>query len=154
MKFREANPYGGFSLIEVAVALGIVSFAMVVLLGLLPVGLSSSQKGLAEEAITDLITAVSTDITTTPYDKTSTQRFGLELDHPEEITAYFTGAGLKTETVSEAQYSVTIAQGTKTNKSLRVWYVKVAWAPQVTRPTDTPPVFVESVVMRANLPRQ
>ncbi len=50
-----------FSLVEVALSLGIVAFAFVAILGLLPVGLSSNRDALAESRVMNLIQTVVAD---------------------------------------------------------------------------------------------
>lgn len=55
----------GFSLVEVALALGICSFCMIGLLGLLPVGLQNFQKADNQSVMANLATSVAQDIGST-----------------------------------------------------------------------------------------
>ena len=55
----------GFSLVEVALALGIGSFCMLTLLGLIPVGLHNFQQADARSMMVDLATSVAQDLEST-----------------------------------------------------------------------------------------
>jgi uncharacterized protein (TIGR02598 family) len=56
-----------FSLVEVVVAMGVVTFALIVLLGLLPVGLKSNNDSLGESQAVNLIQALIADRQSTAY---------------------------------------------------------------------------------------
>ena len=55
-----------FSLVEVALALGVAGFCLVAVVGLLPVGLNSTRVAFAQTAATDIITHVLADLRATP----------------------------------------------------------------------------------------
>jgi uncharacterized protein (TIGR02598 family) len=55
----------GFSMIEVALALGIIVFAMMALVALIPVGLQSNQISAEETRATNLLTALEADLRNT-----------------------------------------------------------------------------------------
>ena len=57
-----SSPARGFSLIEVALALGIVSFAMVSLMALIPVGLGSFQKAMNLTVEAQIVQGITTDV--------------------------------------------------------------------------------------------
>lgn len=61
-----AASHYGFSLIEVALAIGIVSFALVSLLGSLPVGLMSAQEAVLQTTRTHVLQQISADLGTLP----------------------------------------------------------------------------------------
>jgi len=145
MKRAGRTSSAGFSLIEVAIAFGIISFALVVLLALLPVGLSSSREASAEEAATELLAAASADLRNAPPDASETPFFRLPSNPQGEATEYFSARGAKTATVSDARFRLTIASRTNANPGLQVLHVTVSWPPQVTPPTGR----VETLVMRA-----
>lgn len=69
---------GAFSLVETAVSLGIVAFAMVAMLGLLPVCLKEEAASIAETQETHLATAVFAALRTPPF--TRADCFGAKLD--------------------------------------------------------------------------
>ena len=57
-----SSPARGFSLIEVALALGIVSFAMVSLMALIPVGLGSFQKAMNLTVEAQIVQSITSDV--------------------------------------------------------------------------------------------
>lgn len=144
---KQAAPIfsAGFSLIEVAIAFGVISFAVVVLLALLPVGLSSSREGSAEEAATELLAAASADLRNASPGATATSFFHLPPNPQGEVTEYFSASGAKTATAADARFRLTITGRANANPGLQVLYVTVSWPPQVTPPTG----LVETLVMRA-----
>jgi len=56
------QPSRGFSLIEVALALGIAAFVLMVLLGMLPIGLTNHQNAERETLATSILSTVVTDL--------------------------------------------------------------------------------------------
>lgn len=56
----------GFSLVEVVLAIGIISFAMVILVALLPTGLQLARKSTEETSALNLASAISSDLQSTP----------------------------------------------------------------------------------------
>ena len=68
----------GFSLVEVAVALGIAAFALVAVFGLLPVGLNSSDAAIRQTEANAIFSSVLEDLRSTPSRATSSN-FGLTL---------------------------------------------------------------------------
>jgi len=59
----------GFSLVEVTIAIGIVSFALVTLLGVVPVGLIASQDAMRQTARSQIIKQISSDLGMMPFAK-------------------------------------------------------------------------------------
>jgi uncharacterized protein (TIGR02598 family) len=62
---RDFKIKGGFSLVEVAFALGVASFCMVTLLGLIPVGLHNYQQADNQSIMANLTTSVAQDLQAT-----------------------------------------------------------------------------------------
>jgi uncharacterized protein (TIGR02598 family) len=58
---------GGFTLIEVTISLGIVAFAMVSLVGLLPAGLSNFRMAMSNTIEAQIVQALSEDIAVTDF---------------------------------------------------------------------------------------
>ncbi len=145
MKQALSPSSAGFSLIEVAIAFGIISFALVVLLALLPMGLSSSREASAEEAATELLAATSADLRNASPGATETPLFQLPPNPQGEATEYFSASGAKTTAVVDARFRLTIAGRANANPGLQVLHVTVSWPPQMTPPTG----LVETLVMRA-----
>lgn len=73
-----------FSLVEVTAALGIASFCIIAVFGLLPTGLNSNKAAIEQTAATNLLTAIDADLRTAPNPapggtaQTSPQ-FGIEI---------------------------------------------------------------------------
>lgn len=73
MKTRERGQSGardgrsGFSLVEVTIAIGIVSFALVTLLGVVPVGLIATQQAMRQTARSQIIKQISSDLGMMPF---------------------------------------------------------------------------------------
>jgi uncharacterized protein (TIGR02598 family) len=68
---RPLSQCSAFSLVEVALALGIAAFCLVALMGMLPVGLTSSQSATAQTGAASLLTAVAADLRDTPLPSAS-----------------------------------------------------------------------------------
>lgn len=149
MKRQASSAAQGFSLVEVAIAFGIVSFGLVILLALLPVGLSSSREATTEEAATELLTAACADLRASPPHATDTAFFQVPTNPTTEANEYFTAAGVKVATPSEAKFRLTIARRASASPGLEVLYVSVSWPPQSTASLGR----VETLVMRARPPR-
>jgi type II secretory pathway pseudopilin PulG len=62
---------GAFSLVEVVLALGIVSFAVLLILGLLPIGLQSTRDSLDETEALNVISQIVADREATPATESS-----------------------------------------------------------------------------------
>jgi len=60
-----------FSLTEVVLALGIASFCLLILLGMLPVGLNSNKSSREETAALNVVSRISADLQSLPKGKTS-----------------------------------------------------------------------------------
>jgi len=63
---RHSTRRSGFSLVEVTIALGIASFCLIAIFGLLPTGLNSNKAALEQTAATSLLTAVDADLRAAP----------------------------------------------------------------------------------------
>jgi len=57
----------GFSLVEVTIAIGIVAFAMVTLMGVIPIGLISTQDAMQQTARSHIIKQISSDLGMLPF---------------------------------------------------------------------------------------
>ncbi len=77
----QVNARAGFTLAEIAVALGIFSFALVSLLGMLSVGLKNSRKATVQTSASNVLSAISSDIQSSVFNKStsvfSSPRLGL-----------------------------------------------------------------------------
>jgi type II secretory pathway pseudopilin PulG len=85
MKF-ERHRLPGFSLVELALALGVASFCLLAIVGLFPTSLSTNQRTIQQTADTTLARAIAADLsattkTTPPTDQTS-PRYGITIPAP------------------------------------------------------------------------
>lgn len=78
-RFNHAS-FSGFSLIEVVIALGLVSFCFIGIIGLLPAGLNQQSNATRSTSATQLAMSVATDLralATSTSGSTASERFGL-----------------------------------------------------------------------------
>lgn len=75
-KGRGGQPGGsGFSLVEVVLAIGVISFAMVALIALLPRGLQIAKNSTEETRALNLATAIQSDLQSTPLSSAKSINF-------------------------------------------------------------------------------
>ena len=73
-----ASP-AGFSLVEVALALGIAAFALIAISGLLPVGVNSSQVAAEQTATLGIVTGLEADLRVTARTATASPSLGIPI---------------------------------------------------------------------------
>jgi uncharacterized protein (TIGR02598 family) len=133
----------GFSLVEVAIALGISAFCLLSILGVIPVGLNSNQTSIQQTVATGLMSAVATDLQATPQSTPSSAQTSLrfQLTVPkcggEESTQtlYFGDGGAAIGTPganatgdARCRVTVTLKPPTNTtNRSVTTAYILVTW---------------------------
>ena len=74
-RWNTSNRQPGFSLIEVVIALGIMGFALVSILGLMTVGLHSSKTSREYTLLSAMAQEVIADVRSQPYDTLATQTY-------------------------------------------------------------------------------
>lgn len=110
-----------FSLVEVAISLGVVSFVLLALLGLLSVGLDAGKSSREDTIIAGLCLATLAELKATPY-----------ADLPSNVSTYFTYDGRATNSAAGPYYQCTVEisdpRGLQTNSnfSKRV-KIEIAW---------------------------
>jgi len=157
----------GFSLVEVVLALGIISFAVVALLGLLPAGLSAQRQATSRARCVQVLSALS-DTARGIYVQTSTNETTGEITkttnfpHPlEGITPGTAGAttyallgnGMVTNSGDDVRGRIYIRQDAPQNDVIPI-YISVAWPASASRSNgswSTAQGAVESLVF-VNLP--
>jgi len=91
---------GGFSLVEITMALGIVACSMLVIVGLLPVGLQSMQDSATQYGIASVSQQIATELQGMPYTTTSGSYAITSLYNPRSAngnyTEYYTREGILT----------------------------------------------------------
>ncbi|HSI86530.1 MAG: Verru_Chthon cassette protein B [Candidatus Methylacidiphilales bacterium] len=69
---KKLTAAGGFSLIEVVLALGVMSMSLMGMLGLTLVGLTSMREAMDQTVLTQIVQRVSSEVQLTPFDKLDT----------------------------------------------------------------------------------
>src|SRR5262249_49640781 len=103
-KFTPATPsFGGrghvralqkaaaFSLVEIALALGVAGFCLVAIVGLMPVGVQTNRNATSQTAATNIMAAIVADLRTTPAAATTSPQFAITFD--TEKTLFFDASG-------------------------------------------------------------
>jgi len=78
---------GGFSLIELTIALGIVGFALVAILGLVPVGMKAFQDAMRLNVEAEIVQTISRELENTPWKSTGMVGFPVGAT-PPGLSAY------------------------------------------------------------------
>lgn len=110
---------GGFSLVEVTLALGVASVCLIIIFGLLPVGLQTNQDAIQQVASGDLLGAVIADLRATPVTiprggATASQQFAINIppnpvSDPRASVLFFSSEGqFSSSLISESRYRLTI----------------------------------------------
>ncbi|MBA3960367.1 MAG: hypothetical protein H0X40_00495 [Chthoniobacterales bacterium] len=135
MKFRKLTC--GFSLIEVTLAIGIVGFGLIAIMGLLPVGLTSNRNAAEQAAATGILTSIASDlratpVTTPPGGTATSLQYQIAIPAspvsatPAPITMYFAADG---------SFSKTSATGMR-------YRARIGFLPNLPSPSPTPGTLV------------
>jgi uncharacterized protein (TIGR02598 family) len=150
---RRLKSKSGFSLVEVALAMAIAVFCLVVMMGLLPVGLTSNRASIGQTAANGILNEVVSDLRATtptvPTGTTTSNQFKIAIPSSTSsgtvTTVYFTGQGVSTGTVltPNALYKLTVSFMANTGaKTASVGIAKVTWPAASTTSTGTVESFV------------
>jgi len=127
--------YGGFSLIEVTIALGVAAFALIAILGLLQTGLTSQKATTEQTAATSIATMIYSDLIAASG-TTATPQFKIDLSAapPSPQTIYFSEAGKPTGLIgsgavtgSRYRASVDVHPAATTSKAPTGVRILVTW---------------------------
>jgi uncharacterized protein (TIGR02598 family) len=105
---KRSQAIQGFSLVEVALALGIAAFCLVTLLALMPVGLQSYKKADDQSVMVNLATMVVRDIQSAPSGASPSPRFLFKVPAaggPSDVTPqtiYVNASGVETGAIGTA----------------------------------------------------
>jgi len=148
----------GFSLVEVVLALGVTSFCLIALVGLLSAGLTNNRGTIEQAGATAVLSAAVADLYATPRTTPSgaaTKSLQFSINIPANpvttsspgtpTTLYFVGNGAWSTTLqSQSAYRLTVtpilsnAPGTTTPTKMATFLdLKVTWPPSVT-PASAP----------------
>jgi len=139
--FTPGNHCGGFSLVEVVIAIGIAAFCLVTMLGLIPSGMKAVNATTEQTAATAIISEVMTDLRDTPLGSNTSPILAIQLptngstnDPAITITNYMSESGTvyTNSTSLNARYGVTCSLS---NSSMFITTARV----QVWWPSTVPP---------------
>jgi len=124
-----------FSLVEVVIALGIISFAMVAILGLLPVGLSAQRQAVSRAQCVQMLSALSDAARGTYIETNGSTNFpyplsGIAFGTAGETSLMLLGNGMITNSVgnvTDARGKIFVKQYAVTANNIMPLYVSVAW---------------------------
>lgn len=95
----------GFSLTEVVIALGVASFSLLAILGLLPVGFSSIQSATAQTGAMNLVTSIAADLRATPSAQNISLQYKISKTPPAAgQTLYIDEAGGASATIQSGTH--------------------------------------------------
>lgn len=108
----------GFSLVEVVIAIGLVGFALLAIVGSLPVGIQSMQDSMQQQARAAITQQLRADLQQIPFSSSQSGTAGYNIEELKSTTWFYTSEGMKTEKGSaEAFYSATFELVTATIES-------------------------------------
>lgn len=96
------QPNCAFSLVEVALALGVAAFALVAIIGLIPIGLNSNQASSEETAAAGLAAGIVADLQMTPVEIPPTAKSSLRYAVPLPVSGKTTHSFFLHEDGSQA----------------------------------------------------
>lgn len=122
---------GGFSLVEVTLALGVMAFCLLAIAGLLPIGLSTHQASAQQTASTDIISSVVTDLRSTSESSNSSPRFGIDIASGGTIYIMENGTPGSQD---NSRYRVDVALNPQAGRLATTGRIQVTWPPQQADP--------------------
>jgi uncharacterized protein (TIGR02598 family) len=126
-----------FSLIEITIALGVASFCLIAVFGLLPVGVQTNQTSFSQASAASILSAVTDDLRATPRSVATSVQFGITFGSP--TTLFFDGQG-KPVPLTDARYrlAITFATNPAGPNAATFALLKVTWPAAVDPATGTP----------------
>ena len=138
-------PHRAMSLVEVCIALGVFSFCVLAVFGLLPTGVSLLRDTRSETVATNVLTDLVCDLRSTPEGQTTSPRYRISLTGASSGEAYFDLNGNSLPTASDAFYRTTWslnARDPATVTPARA-LVSVVWTARAVKPSG----LVEMLVL-------
>jgi uncharacterized protein (TIGR02598 family) len=121
----------GFSLIEVAIALGVAAFCLLAVFGLLPVGEQTSRNATSQTAAINILGNVVADLRATPNALMTSAQYNLTFGTPQIL--YFDGLGRVAalpSSTSRYQLNVSYPPGSPSTKAPTYVTLTVTWPAQ------------------------
>jgi uncharacterized protein (TIGR02598 family) len=131
---RRRRTTASFSLVEVALALGITGFCLIAIIGLLPIGEQTNRNATSQTAAISIIGAVIADLRATPNVSTTSDRYQINIGTAQIF--YVDGAGRFADMpTSTSRYRVNITYPPNGGLSKAATYLAL----QVTWPANATP---------------
>jgi uncharacterized protein (TIGR02598 family) len=125
-----------FSLVEVVLALGVASFCLIAILGLMPVGVQTNRNATSQTAATNIMAAIVADLRTTPAVATTSPQFAITFG--AEKTLFFDASGqVSTSLGPDSRYRLNITWNSAP-AGLQYAVLKVTWPAPVDPAIATP----------------
>lgn len=132
--------YQAFSLVEVTLALGIISFGLIAIMGLVPKGLGIVKESADEAAALNILSAVSSDLQCVGSNETLSYKISLKSGNSGKIKGYFNSDGNwlgKSETVpDDAVYALSWRIQARSLLSPPVAFISIYWPAKATQPLE------------------
>ncbi len=144
MNLPKNTARSAFSLVEITLALGIASFSLVSVLGLLPIGLSNARSATNQTAAMNLVTDLAADVRATPAGTPQSPRFKIDVSTlNQQQTLYFNDLGTASASLGgDARYKAVIKAVWQPSSNETLTRIKISWPPQASSQNDS----VETVV--------
>jgi len=123
----------GFSLVEVALALGVAAFCLLAVFGLLPIGLKTQQTAIEQTAATRIVSAVASDLRNTARSATTSALFAITIPANTASStsiSYFDTEGRYSPAISpNSRYRLTVTFSPNNTGGRRATFVHllVSW---------------------------
>ena len=99
-----------FSLVEVALALGVAGFCILALTGLLPIAVKTNQNSMSQTAATTIVSSVISDLRSTPKTLATSPQYAITFGTAK--TLYFDSAGACSKDLNGTKHADGSAWGT------------------------------------------
>ena len=127
MKIFPMARSGGFSLVEVTLALGVAGFCLLAIHGLLQTGLISERSTVEQTVATGIMTDIYADLAATPVANKGSAILGLDFSNTSPQIRFFSGSGSSALAMaSDSRYRATILLQPVTNGASQARIV-VSW---------------------------
>lgn len=130
-----AGTRGGFSLIEVTLAVGIIGVCVATMQGLVPIGIKAARIATEETASTTMLAAVATDLRCSASGSNVSSRYGISMPDSGQASStnlFLMEDGTLASSPTNARFAVAIALSNSpstTVTSLTTAKIKVYWPP-------------------------
>jgi uncharacterized protein (TIGR02598 family) len=139
MRRLTAN-FAAFSLVEVALAVGIAGFGLTAIFGLLPIGLECTRTAIEQTKAMDIATSVAADLRSTPSTANVSPRLGIQIPPPgspeTSVTVYLDEFGgpspapATPASTSRFRAVITLAPPAASGRSATYGTISLGWPAQ------------------------